>query len=446
MADVAQNVPDKRPSVAIVGGGWAGLSCALRLARSGLRPIIYESAPEPGGRARRAPLVDHQAQAVWRDNGQHLMLAGCRSLNTLCNEVGVTLSQTPFNYTDGNRQLSLAGRDGRAGLLVALLNARGFRWGERLRLLQALLALQWRGWQVMPAQTVQQWLIARHQPSTLIRDFWAPLALAILNTPIEQAAMSRLAAVLRDTLGGGCKALAILQPDADLSTSVVTPLVEAITMAGGELRCGRRVEAVTSQPSGGFRLMLADGTSTEADQVVLALPPWALTRLALPFDTRDLATRFGTQPIATVYLGFEVSTRLPAPLVQIDGPTAEDARAWVMDRAHCGEPGVMAVSLSADGPWQQLDHDMLVTRCLQRLLPLLGSKPHDHRCLWHKVVTVRRATYAATPTARLDPSAQNPLPGCFLAGDWTHPDYPATLEAAVASGFAVADQIMLPAA
>lgn len=441
MADVAPVVPDARPSVAIVGGGWAGLSCALRLAEAGLRPVVYESAPAPGGRARRAMIA-----GAARDNGQHLMLVGCQTLITLYNTLGIRLPHTPFVYTDGRRSLSLIGRRGRAGLLVALLSARGFRWHERLRLLQALLALQWRGWYVAPEQTVQQWLTQHKQPSILVRNFWSPLALAILNTPIEQAAMARLAPVLRDTLGGGCEALAMLQPEADLSASVVTPLVSAITSAGGELRCGQRVEAVTSNRLGGFSLMLADGTATHADQVVLTLPPWALTRLLLPFDTSDLASRFGSQPIATVYLGFEVTTRLPTPLVQIDGPTAEDARAWAMDRAHCGEPGVMAVSLSADGPWQQLDHDRLAARCLQKLLPLLGGKPDNNRCLWHKVVTVKRATYAATPTARLPPAALNPLPGCFLAGDWTHPDYPATLEAAVASGFAAADKIIVPTA
>ena len=41
---------DSRPSVAIIGAGWAGLACALRLARKGFKPVVLESAPEPGGR------------------------------------------------------------------------------------------------------------------------------------------------------------------------------------------------------------------------------------------------------------------------------------------------------------------------------------------------------------------------------------------------------------
>jgi len=38
--------------VAIVGGGIAGLIAAAALARRGLRPVVFEAAPELGGRAQ----------------------------------------------------------------------------------------------------------------------------------------------------------------------------------------------------------------------------------------------------------------------------------------------------------------------------------------------------------------------------------------------------------
>ncbi|MFM7123430.1 MAG: FAD-dependent oxidoreductase, partial [Fluviibacter sp.] len=43
-------------SVAVIGGGWAGLACALKLAKAGYTSVVFESAPEAGGRARRAPV------------------------------------------------------------------------------------------------------------------------------------------------------------------------------------------------------------------------------------------------------------------------------------------------------------------------------------------------------------------------------------------------------
>lgn len=437
---MAVTPPPTNRSIAIVGGGWAGLACALKLAQAGYQPVVFESAPEPGGRARRAAIHGHD-----RDNGQHLMLAGCTALTTLFDLAGIELPITPFSYQSGTRQLSVPMQPGRWSLVKALLSARGFSWQERYRLLSALLRLQMKGWRVPKQQTVAAWLTETNQPDVLITEFWAPLCLAILNTPLEQAAMYRLAPVLCDTLGMGGSALGMIQPEANLSDTIVWPLVNAIKQSGGKVLCGARISAVMPTLSG-YQLGANDRDSdTEMsasfDHVVLALPPWSLKQLALPetINAAQWVEAFADQPIATVYLSFEESFRLPAPLLQIGGPTSDDARIWAMDRAHCGEPGVIAVSISAQGSWCQLSGEALAEACLSALQQAVAETPP---CLWHKAVTVQRATYAATSGAFLPATALEPQPRLHLAGDWTHPEYPATLEAAVASGFAAARCIM----
>lgn len=422
-------------SVAIVGAGWAGLACALKLSQAGYNPAVFESAPEPGGRARRA-LIEGQD----RDNGQHLMLAGCESLKTLFQTAGIQLPVAPFQYQSGARQLAVPAKAGRLGLAIALLRARGFSWQERYQLLRAFHTLQRSSWHVAHTQTVADWLQLTKQPDSLINDFWAPLALAILNTPIHEAAMWRLTPVLRDTLGRGGSFLCLLQPESNLSTSIVDPVVSAIKHAGGRVHCGIRITGV-EQTISGFQLHQSNGCTEAFDQVVLALPPWSLSHLRLPpaLNANAWAQTFGSQPIATVYLGFDASFRLPTALLQIDGPTSGDARVWAMDRAHCGEAGVIALSLSAEGPWHSLSGDALTQACLCTLQRAVESLPP---CLWQKAVTVQRATYAATPQALLAQADLIPLPGFHLAGDWTHPEYPATLEAAVSSGFAAAQRIL----
>jgi predicted NAD/FAD-dependent oxidoreductase len=252
--------------------------------------------------------------------------------------------------------------------------------------------------------------------------------------------MWRLAPVLRDTLGQGGSALSLLEPESNLSASIVDPIVSAIEQAGGRIRCGVRVSGVEPTASG-YQLLIHDASTEVFDQVVLALPPWALSRLSLPpsLNATAWAQAFGSQPIATIYLGFESSFRLPAPLIQLAGPTPEDARVWALDRAHCGEAGVVAISLSAEGPWHAISGDALTQACLSALQEAVINLPP---CLWQKAVTVQRATYTATPAALIAESDLTPLPGLYLAGDWSHPAYPATLEAAVSSGFAAAQRIM----
>ncbi|MFZ9616628.1 MAG: FAD-dependent oxidoreductase, partial [Fluviibacter sp.] len=389
--------------------------------------------PEPGGRARRAHLEGRD-----RDNGQHLMLGGCQSLKELFKAAGIQLSEAPFTFSSGTRQLSVPADAGRLGLALALCRARGFSWPERYQLLRALTHLQIRHWHVDQTQTVADWLQQAKQTDSLIKEFWAPLALAILNTPLHKAAMWRLAPVLRDTLGHGGNALRLIQPESNLSASIVDPIVSAIQQAGGSVRCGVRVSGVEHTASG-YQLLMHNASSEVFDQVVLALPTWALSHLSLPPSLNATAwvQSFGSQPIATIYLGFESSFRLPAPLLQLAGPTPDDTRVWAMDRAHCGEPGVVAISLSAEGPWHSLSGEGLTQACLNALQGVVDNLPP---CLWQKVITVQRATYAATHTAVIAEADLTPLPGLHVAGDWTHPAYPATLEAAVSSGFAAAQR------
>jgi NADH-quinone oxidoreductase subunit F len=49
LPEVRENAKNAGRSIAIIGGGPAGLSCAYFLARLGYRPKIYESEPRPGG-------------------------------------------------------------------------------------------------------------------------------------------------------------------------------------------------------------------------------------------------------------------------------------------------------------------------------------------------------------------------------------------------------------
>jgi uncharacterized protein with NAD-binding domain and iron-sulfur cluster len=74
--------------------------------------------------------------------------------------------------------------------------------------------------------------------------------------------------------------------------------------------------------------------------------------------------------------------------------------------------------------------DELCERChdeLARAIPRLG-KP-----LWSRAIAEKRATISCVPNV-VRPKLETDIPGVFLAGDYTDPEYPPTLEAAVRSG------------
>ena len=94
----------------------------------------------------------------------------------------------------------------------------------------------------------------------------------------------------------------------------------------------------------------------------------------------------------------------------------------------------MAAVISASRSESALDHDVLAT-AVHREVERLGGTIDPPR--WTKVITEKRATFACVPGA-YRPPADTGMPGLALAGDYTEGPYPATLEAAVASGLRAA--------
>src|SRR5690606_10372462 len=110
-------------------------------------------------------------------------------------------------------RLSLQAADGTLGLrtlplpaplhlLGGVLAANCLSLKERISLIRLTAALRLHGWKTTPSLSVGQWLEQGGQSPHAIRNFWQPLCLAALNTPIADACAQLFAHVLRDSLGG----------------------------------------------------------------------------------------------------------------------------------------------------------------------------------------------------------------------------------------------------
>ncbi|HEX7053296.1 MAG TPA: hydroxysqualene dehydroxylase HpnE [Burkholderiales bacterium] len=411
MAHLGQRVAAR---VAVVGAGYAGMAAAVALTRAAVPVAVYESGPLPGGRARRVA-----SQGVELDNGQHVLVGAYRTLYGLMREVGVPASALlrmplEIRYAGGAalRRLPLPGR---LGLAAGLLAARGIAWRERWAAMRFLSALRARRFTLERDATVAE-LLARHRQDGAIGHFlWRPLCVSALNTPPELASARTFLAVLRDTLGAGRGASDLLLPRVDLSRLFPEPAAEFVRRHGGEVRLKETVRDI-----GALR--------AAHDAVIVAAAPHQLKTL-LP-----QAPEFSYQPIYTCYLQYGPAARLPLPMLGL----AEGIVQWVFDRgALLGERGRFACVISAQGDHQQMQGDELAARCHAELaahLPALG------RPAWSRVIAEKRATITCGVARRSPPL--EPLPGVFLAGDYTDPEYPPTLEAAVRSGIRAAQDVL----
>src|SRR5271155_4316263 len=75
-----------QPTVAIAGGGLAGLAAACALADSGCRVTLFERRPYLGGRASS---YEHPGTGEVVDNCQHVLFRVCTNLTEFYRRIGV---------------------------------------------------------------------------------------------------------------------------------------------------------------------------------------------------------------------------------------------------------------------------------------------------------------------------------------------------------------------
>ena len=418
----------QRRSVAVVGGGWAGLAAAVEAVNLGHAVTLFEMAPQLGGRARGV-----EAAGLVLDNGQHILIGAyvdtLALLRTLSVDAGQALLRTPLRITDP----SGAGLQLRAGAPMpafarAVLRNTAWRLHERVALLAAAGGWAWRGFRCDPSLTVAA-LTAR-LPAPVREQLIDPLCVAALNTPAHEASAVVFLRVMKDALFSGPGSADLLLPRASLSALLPGPAQRWLASAGATLRLRDRVGTLVAYGS----TWSIDGESF--DRVILATSATEAARLthevAPAWSQAVAALRY--EPIVTVYLR-SAGTRLPEPMLALHA-SADAPAQFVFDRGQLGGPkGLLAFVISGAQPWVDRGVEATTQATMNQALAALTT--HLRRPLQQvQVLTEKRATFRCTPA--LKRPAMEIAAGLHAAGDYVHGPYPATLEGAVRSGLQAA--------
>ena len=414
-------------SVAIVGGGWAGLAAAVEATRAGHAVTLFEAARTPGGRARRVVADD----GLVLDNGQHILIGAYRATLALMRELGVdpdaALRRLPLalRFPDGGGIAVPAGLPPPLDLLAGIAGAQGWSLRDRFSLLRT--ALRWRARAFRCAPDASVATLCQGLTPRVIDELIAPLCVSALNVPVERASGEVFLRVLHDALFAERGGADLLLPRVDLGALLPDPAIRWLGAHGASIRLGHRVQALAPTAAGWH----VDGKPF--DRVLLATPAWEAARLArgsaLPqaLDWAAQAEALGHEAIATVYLQGTPGL-LGAPLRALRSGHAAPAQ-FVFDRGALGSPaGLAALVVSAS----EGTREAIESQALAQARAQLG---------WHAAVPVqtiveKRATFACTPGVQRPPI--DVAPGLCACGDYVEGPYPATLEGAVLSGQAAA--------
>lgn len=423
-----------------MGGGFAGLSAAVRLARRGARVLVLEARSRLGGRA--TAFADRETgERV--DNGQHVLLGCYTETLAFLREIGA------LDHVRVAPQLgvSMVDRDGRLSrlecpmlpapfnLLAGVMEWSALAWSDRWAVLR-----MGRPAPPSPDESVEAWLVRNGQTPRLREMLWDPLALAALNQPTSQAAAPVFARVLAEMFRSDPQSAAIVLPTKPLDEMYAEPARDYIVGHGGVVQTGSPATivlgaaAVSSVASGPDRW--------EVPAVVSAVPWFAIDGI-FEGDTAPVAAivecagATSSSPILTVNLWFD-RPLFDEPFIGLPGRPMQ----WVFDKraAFGGSATHLSLVSSGASPLVGRANAELVRMAHDQLTDALPAAK-GAQLLRATVIREPRATFSLAPGQPARPKTRTPVRGLYLAGDWIDTGLPATIESAVRSGHRAADEI-----
>jgi len=461
------------PTIAVIGGGLAGITAAIALAESGADVTLLEARPRLGGAT-----CSFNRDGLIVDTGQHVFLGCCSAYRGLLAKLGMTEHaplQRRFDVTvlapgaggqPRRARLRRTALPGPLHMLPALGRYPFLSRAERVSVSRPALAMR----RVDPAdpavdqQRFGDWLAARGQSERARRALWDLFSVSALNIAGDDASLALAATVVKTGLLGqnnaadiGVAALPLGELHGDAGATLLAKL-------GAQVCLATKVSAV-EPGDGGFVIRLAQGGEMTADAVVLAVPHEKAAPLmppgALPEETVAGWAGLGASPIVNVHVIYDRPVMDPPFVAAIDSPVQ-----WVFDRTRIsglsasnhgasnhgasnhgasnhGRPGhqYLAISLSAADDYA----DVPAARLREQFVPALAElfpAARQAQVTEFFVTRERRATFRQAPgSGALRPKPATRRPGLVLAGAWTDTGWPDTMEGAVRSGLAAAVEL-----
>jgi squalene-associated FAD-dependent desaturase len=444
------------PTVAIAGGGLAGLAAGCALAEAGFRVSLFERRPYLGGRASS---YQHPGTGEIVDNCQHVLLGCCTNLLDFYKRAGV---QDKIRWYEKLTFLEPGGRASEISpsalpaplhTAPAFLRAQCLNLRDKIAISRAMAVLvpsspEDRG------ESFLEWLKRHGQTDKAIDRFWKTILVSALNEDLNQISVRYAAQVVRESFLKSAAAGRMGIPTVPL-TDLYSTAGDYIRSRGGEIQFRAGVESFRADAAD--VIVRANGQEQQFDYLVMAVPFDVLGRL-LPGEpsasclAADL-DQFSSSPITGIHLWFDRQISDLDHAVLLDRTIQ-----WMFHKSRLiasrsnESRGNGSGDNDGNGSYVELVVSCsrsLVEKSKTEIVDMAMKEAHEFfpaareaKLLKSTVIKEVHATYSPRPGIdQYRPQAATAWPRVFLAGDWTATGWPATMEGAVRSGYLAAESV-----
>ena len=436
--------PTSAQSVAILGGGPAGLTAAYRLAHQGYRVTIVDSRPPS-----ESTLIgeDHQ-------NGpEPFTVLGCHhatqsllhSLHSNPPQPADIAIPLEFRLPDGSLvHYPRTSFPAPLHTWANLLRFAGIPWKERW-LLASWMEQVWEGDAQLPADLEQriadEWLASIGQREQTRRVVWNPLAQWLTGNDLSTMSADAFVLSIKPLFLSTRPDSRISVVQGSLQACFVQPITEELTQVGATILRNTEAAQLRYEQDRISGVLLRDGSLLQADWYVVALPQQHLTPL--------LPERWLTRYAYFQHLAELRSIDSTILHVDVEQPCATPRLILLSDTyfhsvlVTATTPDRTRFSLvTTDSQFVQVRPDSHLDVAIPDLLRSWGLLTPERRVVSTHHRTISNAILSLKPGTKLHrPIQRSPIENLLLAGSWTDTGWPPNLESAIVSGNRCAEEI-----